>query len=217
MTSLRLAVLAVLFAVAAPPVAAPAAAPAGSPAIRIVVHIPLALNDHTPVEPTLVRDYVRSLATLGPIVEHVGRGSYADGSQRVVFDPIDHVVVTSTWPWAGAVVRKVLVRMRRDLRQDATLAEAVPDPGTWRGEEHRTQFEILAAPPHKACRSVCVELHRLLDVQGGGASEYADDRDGTHVVSSVPKARSAYVRATLRRMRVRFAERPAAFVLVTSS
>ncbi len=208
--------LAVVLTFEGPALAAPStAAAARSPhAVRIIVHLPLAFKDHTPVEPSMRREYVTSLAGLGPIVEHVGRGSFVDDHKRVVFDPVDHIVVISSWPWAGRVVRNVLVRMRRDLRQDATLGEAVPDPGTWRGAEHRTQFEILARPPHQPCHSICDRLHRLLDDEGGGASEYADDRDGTHVVSSVPNARAARVRSALRHLHVRFAERPAAFLLI---
>jgi hypothetical protein len=207
----RVAALAAVLALAVPPVTAGGAAPAAPHAVRITVHVPLTLNDHTPVEPSLRRAYVALLAKLGPVVEHAGRGSFVDGG-KVQFEPIDHVVVVTSSPRADAVVHDVLARMRSQLAQTETLAEAAPDP-SWRGEEHRVQFEVIAAPRRRSCDR-CQALHAFLGAEGGGASEFADPRDGTHVISSVPRRAADRVRGTLRKMRVSFAERSSGFVVV---
>ncbi len=208
----RRAVLALVLALGIP-----AASPAQAPgSVRIFVHIPLAFNDHKPAPPAERRSLLAALATLGTPVEHLGYGTYVDPkTKRVSVDPVDHVVVTTSSLRANVVVMLVLERMRRDLRQSSTLAEVVPDPRTWNGEEPRVQFDVRIRSQGTGCDHTCSAVRDLLDRAGGGDSEF-DGSDGAHLMSSVPPREAARVRNALRTMALPFAERSSGFVLVTS-
>ena len=190
-------------------------APAAQPAERIIVHIPLAFNDGTPVSRSELNRLIADLRVLGPVAEHRGYGTYVDSQRRVSVEAIDHVAVTTVSPRAERIVVSMLRRMRRDLRQESTLAEVIPDPHTWREEEPRVQFDVVIAAQGAACDRICARLRRLLDTAGGGDSEYGDGARA-HVMSSVPMKCAMHVRTALRRLRLSFTEHRAAFVLVTT-
>lgn len=190
-------------------------APARHPVEQVIVHIPLAFNDGTPVSRAELRGLLGELSVLGGPAEHPGHGTFVDSRNHVSVEPVDHVVVLTSSPSAERVVISVLQRMRRDLRQESTLAEVAPDPRNWHNEEARVQFDAVISAQGSGCDRRCTALRRLLDDAGGGDSEF-DDGNRAHLMSSVPHQAASQLRAALRAMRVSFTERPAAFVLVTS-
>jgi len=190
------------------------AAPAPRPAERIIVHIPLAFNDGTPVSRSELHRLIGELSVLGAVTEYRGHGTYVDSLGRVSVEPVDHVAVTTTSPRAERIVDSVLHRIRGDLHQEAALAEVLPDPHTWE-EESRVQFDVVITAQGAACDRTCTTVRRLLDDAGGGDSEY-DHAGRAHLMSSVPTKLAMHVRTALRTLRLSFTEHPAAFVLVTT-
>jgi hypothetical protein len=178
----------------------------------IVVHVPLRAHDGSAAPAHLRQSYVRALAVLGSVRERRARGSWVGDRGRVTFEPVDDMIVRTRSPRAPAVVRDVLVRIQRDLDQDAALAEAVPDPGSWPGAEHRRRFD--ARLPAHGSRARVTGVHRLFDDAGGGATE-EDGATAIDIASSVPPAVAALVRDALALASVPSTETSSAFVLVS--
>jgi hypothetical protein len=179
-------------------------------AVILVVHVPLRLNSGAPTPPATIARYEREFHALGTVVDHRGIGSWTpDGTSHLVFDNDDHAFITTTARRARAFLVAFLPRMRRELRQTATLGEIL---GGWYGTSAERRLRVtLALPQMCACAGLIRAIH-LAFAPAGGDSEY-DDRHGIHIYSSVPLDRADAVVATLRKLRLAPAVTRSTFIL----
>ena len=93
------------------------------PALRSDLHLPLAYNDGTPIEPALLRQHVGEVFACSPgmTITPPGQGCWLDEAGNFYLDPILMVNVVTTRPDAMAWFEDWAVRGQRLFKQEEKL------------------------------------------------------------------------------------------------
>jgi hypothetical protein len=173
----------------------------------MIVHVPMTYDSGMALPAGTLAGYHRAFSALGPMVDHLGNGSWINPAGKLVLERNDDVFVTTTLTKARAFLPGFLSRLRRELRTGSVLGEMVTGASPMKGEEARTQVEVDV--PTQFATAVA----RALAADAGGSSQYAVNGI-EHLSVDATAAMMPSLRATLTRMQRKWTEAPVLFVLV---